>query len=365
MTTSAQRLRHAVVGVGAGIFSLHARALALEDVEVVGAADVVEEPGRSRAQDLGCPFFTDHRQLLAETQPDVTVIITPHPFHAPIAIDALNAGSHVLVEKPIAVQVKEADEMIAAARANGRILAVNFQHRHRPDVKAVKRLVESGALGRIQRVTGVFPWLRTAAYFRQAGWRGTWKGEGGGVLMNQAPHDLDLICHLVGPPTQVFALTRTRLHAIETEDTVTAVLEWAEGGQGALYFSTTEAGPRTLEISGTGGVIRLGDGPPHFERFEPDLLTHIAENPGPFARPAVVEEPLDLPDDGGEIGHVAVYRDLHRAIREGGEPLCNGEEARMSLELANAMILSGQTGQPAQLPLDREVYARTLAALSG
>ena len=183
------KLRHAVVGIGAGIFRSHSLGLGLEEVEVVGGSDVAPEPGQDRAEEWGCPFYPNHRQMLAETKPDVTVIITPHPFHAPIAIDALNAGSHVLVEKPIAIQVKDADAMIAAARANNRVLAVNYQYRQLPHVRAMKRLIDGGQLGRIQRVTGVFPWMRTAAYYRRGGWRGTWKGEGGGVLMNQAPHN--------------------------------------------------------------------------------------------------------------------------------------------------------------------------------
>lgn len=357
-------LRHAVIGVGAGIFNLHRAGLTMDGVQVVGASDVVPTPGQERADELDCPFYLDHRQMLTETKPDVTVIITPHPFHASLAIDALNAGSHVLVEKPIAVQVSEADAMIAAAQANNRLLAVNFQHRFRADAQAIKKLIGSGGLGKIQRVTGVQPWLRTAAYFRQAGWRGTWKGEGGGVLMNQAPHDLDLLCYLVGLPSRVFAITSTRFHAIETEDTVTALLAWPDGGQGSLYFSTTDYGPRTMEIAGTGGVVKLGEGAPVLERFTPDLLTHMAENPGPFARPesAVGELPLE---DAGEQGHLAVYRDLHRAIREGGAPRADGRSSRQSLELANAIIYSGQTGQPVDLPLEREAYGAMLAGLIG
>ena len=362
--TLSSPLRHAVIGVGAGIFSLHRAGLTLDGVQVVGVSDVFPTPGQERADELDCPFYTDHRQMLAETKPDVTVIIAPHPFHASLAIDALNAGSHVLVEKPIAVQVAEADAMIAAAAANNRLLAVNFQHRFRPDVQAIKQLISGGGLGKIQRVTGVQPWLRTAAYFRQAGWRGTWKGEGGGVLMNQAPHDLDLLCHLVGLPSRLFALTCTRFHAIETEDTVTALLEWPDGSQGSLYFSTPEYGQRTLEISGTGGVVKLSEGAPVLERFSPDLLTHIAENPGPFAHPQseVVELPLE---ETGDQGQLAVDKDLHRAIREGGAPLADGRSSRQSLELANAIIYSGQTGQPVDLPLDREAYAGMLAGLIG
>lgn len=362
MSTSSP-LRHAIVGIGAGIFKLHELGLQLDGVDVVGGSDVVPEPGQDRAEELGCPFYPDHRQMLAETKPDVTVIITPHPFHAPIAIDALNAGSHVLVEKPIAIQASEADAMIDAARANDRVLAVNYQHRHRPDVKAMKQLIASGQLGRIQRVTGVFPWLRTAAYYRRAGWRGTWQGEGGGVLMNQAPHDLDLICHLIGSPQKVYAATCTRIHDIETEDTVTALLEWPEGGQGTLYFSTTEGGPRVLEVSGTAGKVTLQEDGLEFVRFEPDHLQHIAENPNAFARPETIPTHIELEESSDERGHVAVYRDFHRAIREGGEPLCNGEEARMSLELANGIIYSGATGQPVEMPLDRDAYSRLLQEL--
>lgn len=360
--SNSSTLRHAVVGIGAGIFKLHELGLRLEGVEVVGGSDVVPEPGQARAEELGCPFYADHRQMLAETKPDVTVVITPHPFHAPIAIDALNAGSHVLVEKPIAIQVNEADEMIAAARANSRLLAVNFQYRQQPDVKALKKLITSGQLGRIQRVTGVFPWLRTAAYYGRADWRGTWKGEGGGVLMNQAPHDLDLLCHLVGPPQKVYATTSTRIHNIETEDTVTALLEWPQDAQGTLYFSTTEGGPRVLEISGSAGKVRLQENRLQFQRFEPDLRQHIAENPNAFSSPETVLTDIEC-EEAQERGHIAVYRDLHRAIREEGIPLCSGEEARMSLELANAMIYSGTIGQVVELPLDREIYSTLLQRL--
>ena len=357
------KLRHAVVGIGAGIFRSHSLGLGLEEVEVVGGSDVTPEPGQDRAEEWGCPFYPDHRQMLAETKPDVTVIITPHPFHAPIAIDALNAGSHVLVEKPIAIQVKDADAMIAAARANKRVLAVNYQYRQLPHVRAMKRLIDGGQLGRIQRVTGVFPWMRTAAYYRRGGWRGTWKGEGGGVLMNQAPHDLDLVCHLVGLPQRVYAATCTRLHAIQTEDTATALLEWPEDALGTIYFSTTESGPRTFEVSGTGGKIVLHADRIEFERYETDLRQLITDRADAFVRTEPVAADAGIEEEPEQHGHVAVYKDFHRAIREGGEPRCNGEEGRKSLELANAMIYSGATGEAVNLPLDREAYSELLQRL--
>ena len=365
VSTEERKLRHAVVGMGAGIFRSHSMGLGLDDVEVVGGSDVAPEPGQERAEEWGCPFFPDHRQMLAETRPEVTVVITPHPFHAPIAIDALNAGSHVLVEKPIATQVKDADAMIAAARANGRVLAVNYQYRQLPHVRAMKRLIDGGQLGRIQRVTGVFPWMRTAAYYRRGGWRGTWKGEGGGVLMNQAPHDLDLLCHLVGMPLKVYAATCTRLHAIQTEDTATALLEWPEHAQGTIYFSTTESGPRWLEVSGTGGKIVMHADRIEYERYETDLRQLITGSEAAFVRPQPEAADAGIEDEPEMHGHEAVYRDFHRAVREGGEPRCNGEEGLKSLELANAMIYSGATGKAVSLPLDREAYSDLLARLQG
>lgn len=356
-------MRHAIVGVGAGILSAHQPALQqLETVTVVGASDVNPTLGQANADALGCPFFTDHRAMLAETQPDLTVILTPHPFHAAIAIDALKAGSHVLVEKPMAVQVREADAMIAAAQENQRLLAVNFQQRFRPEVVAAHHLIQSGQLGEIQRVTQIEPWLRTAAYYQSAGWRGTWKGEGGGVLMNQAPHSLDLLCHLAGMPQRVVAWNRTLRHQIEVEDTAMALLEWANGALGSIFFSTAEAGPRRIEIVGTGGILNISeDGSLRFQRYEPDVRAHIANSPERFAAPKLVETAVPLGDGLGK--HIEVYQNLHQAILAGGPVRADGSQGRMSLELANAMIYSSYTQSTVELPLDRAGYAALLHEL--
>jgi predicted dehydrogenase len=359
-----QKLRHAVVGVGAGIFFLHKGALEqMPNAELVAVCDVNTQLGQQRAEELGVPFYPQHQVMLADMQPDVVSVITPHPFHAQIAVDALASGSHVLVEKPIAIHVGEADQMIAAADAHQRLLAVNFQHRFRPEVIALHKLLHEGGLGRILRVTVVEPWIRTAAYFRNAGWRGTWRGEGGGVLMNQAPHGLDLICHLLGLPSRVVAWTRTTQHQIETEDVVTAMLEWKEGGLGTVYMSTAEAGERRMEIAGTGGTLLLDEGGITYERFEPDLLEHIATNPNPFAGPGRTKALLDIDTGSPYSGHAAVYQNLHDAILHGTPLMCDGRAGRESLELANAMIYSSQTNQAVEMPLDREGYVALLTKL--
>ncbi len=356
-------LRHAIIGIGAGIVTAHVPAFqALDNIVIVGGSDVSAAAGQPRADELDCPFFTDHRQMLAATQPDITVILTPHPFHAAIAIDALNAGSHVLVEKPMAVQVAEADAMIAAATKNNRLIAVNFQQRFRPEVVAARHLIQSGQLGEIQRVTQVEPWLRTVAYYKSAGWRGTWQGEGGGVLMNQAPHSLDLLCHLAGMPKRVVAWNRTLRHSIEVEDTSMAMLEWPNGALGSIFFSTAEAGTRRMEIVGTGGILNISEGGKiTFQRYEPNLIEHILHSPERFAAPALIEEAVPLNDGQGK--HIEVYQDLHQAITTGSPVRADGTEALMSLELANAIIYSSYTGDAVTLPLDRAGYATLLHTL--
>ncbi len=317
---------------------------------------------RERADELGCPSFPDYRAMLRETRPDVAVILTPHPLHAPMAIDCLRAGCHVLVEKPMAVHVGEADAMIAAATEANRILSVNFQQRLRPEVVRAVALVRSGGLGRVQHVDLAVTWPRTSAYYRLAAWRATWRGEGGGVLLNQAPHDLDLICHLLGLPERVVAWTRTQLHDIETEDTVQAMLEWPGGATGSVHISTAEAGrPARLELLGTGGYLRIGEGELSFGRFNQNVMDFLAHNPDPFAAPALQSEPLPLPPGAGD--HAAIYRNLHEAATQGAPVAADGTEGRMSLELANAMILSSFTRGEVELPLDRERYAALLARL--
>jgi predicted dehydrogenase len=351
-----------LIGVGAAVLGMHRPALGLETVELVGVMDVNRELGLERAEELGCPFYDDYREMLAEARPEVAVVMTPHPFHAPIAIDCLRAGCHVLVEKPLAVEVAEADAMIEAAERAGRLLAVNFQSRHRPDVRAAKRLIGEGRLGRIQRLDLTATWTRPAAYYRSAAWRGTWAGEGGGILMNQAPHHLDVICHLMGPPARVVAWTRTLLHQIETEDTAQAMLEWPDGTLGSVHVSTAQAGqPERLEISGTAGQLTISRGELTFRGFEPELHEHVATSLDFFKAPA--DRELAVEREPGAGDHLAVYRNLHAAILEGAPLAADGAEGRMSLELANAMIYSSYTGSQVELPLDRREYAALLEEL--
>ena len=360
--TSPRKLRYVVIGVGAGIFNSHRIALDDPTTELVAVADINPELGQQRADELGCEFYTDHQAMLAATQPEVAIIVTPHPFHASLAIDCFEAGCHVLVEKPIAVQVSEADAMLAAAKQADRLLVVNYQRRFQPDVQAAKQYIDSGKLGQIQYVSMAGTWPRTKAYFDFADWRGTWKGEGGGLLMNQSPHDLDMLCYLTGLPSRVFAWTPTQAHNIETEDTATAILSWPNGATGSFHASTAESGlPHRFEIIGTGGVLRLERGGLQIEQFEPDMLEHIQTSLEKYRGPA--SHPIMVELGTGTGRHEDVYNNLRAAIFNGEPLIADGASAAMSLELANAMIYSNYTGSPVELPLDRQAYADMLADL--
>ena len=361
-SSSTRLLRHAIVGVGAAVLGMHKSAFSLPTFQLVGVTDVNAAVAEARAEELGCPAFADAASMIEQTRPDIVVIMTPHPFHAELTIAALEAGCHVLCEKPMAVHAGEADAMIAAAERTGRLLAVNLQFRHRPEVIGAKRLLDEGRLGQLQRVDVLACWTRAERYYRQTPWRGTWKGEGGGVLMNQAPHNLDLACHLAGPPSRVVAWTRTRSQPIQAEDTAHAMLEWPSGALGSLHVSTAEAdtGDR-IELLGTGGSMVVRPGSLEVELFEPDLRQHLRETEVLWSSPAATPFPVSLPP--GEADHAAVYRDLHAAILTGAPLMADGAQGRLSLELANAIILSGQRDTAVSLPLDRAAYASLLREL--
>ena len=355
-------LRYVVIGVAASIFPMHRRAQVTEGINVVAACDIRVEPGRQRAAEIGCVFYEDYRTMLVEARPDVAVIVTPHPLHPSMAIDCLRAGCHVLTEKPMAIDVASADQMIAEADKHQRVLAINFQQRFRPAVEKARALIEEGAIGPLVRTLSLEPWYRPAHYYRTATWRATWTGEGGGVLMNQAPHTLDILCHLAASPRKVWGWTRTRYHAIEVEDTAQAMLEYPNGAPGYLTASTVEAGvqPR-VQVVGEKGALELVGNQLTIQRFTPSTREFMVTSTESFVSPQVSAETLDLPDTSG--GHLAVYRDLKAAIAEGRPPRTDGRQGLMSLELANAITLSSYTGQPVALPLDRAAYSELLTRL--
>ena len=359
---TAKPLRYALIGVGANVYGMHHIGLELPHNEVVAVCDLREDAAQKVAEEWGCPYYLDYRQMIDETKPDVVVVMTPHTEHAPMAIYAMKAGAHALVEKPMAIHVAEADEMIRTAEETGKVLAINFQQRLRPEVAAAHDLIQEGVLGKIQHVDVKITWTRTARYYGMSDWRGTWDGAGGGLLMNQAPHDLDMICHLVGMPKRLYAWTPTIAHNIETEDTVQAMLMWENGALGTIHASTAEAGqPQRFEIIGTGGHLQINHGSLDLKRFDTDVEEFLRTSPQAFAQPELHDEAVELGTTEGN--HRGVHLNLYEHLIEGKPLNADGLTGRMGLELANAMIYSHYTGEPVDLPLDRAKYAQLLEDL--
>jgi predicted dehydrogenase len=253
--------------------------------------------------------------------------------------------------------------MVAAADRAGRLLGICFQQRFRPAIAAARGLLDDGKLGSLVSVSIVDPLYRPNAYYGAAGWRGTWRGEGGGVLLNQASHTLDLLCHLAGPPETVWGVARRRAQPMEAEDTATALLSYAGGAVGTFAASTLEPGVQRIELVGDRGRIEIVGESMAFERFEPPISEHLASATEMFAAPARITETVELPQGRGD--HRDLHADFCAAIREGREPRVPAREALCSLEIANAIVLSTHEQRAVSLPVDRDAYAALLAKLRG
>ena len=255
-------MRFAIIGVG-NIAPIHAAAIrGVPGAELVAVATRHEGRGRAFVAEHGGTWYADYQELLAQARADVVAICTPHDLHAPMTVAAAQAGAHVLVEKPMARNVAECDAMIAACDRAGVSLGVAFQGRFEPLSVRLKAVLDAGRLGRLLWASANTLWHRTDAYYQSGPWRGTWAHEGGGVLINQAIHAIDLLVWLTGLPERVTARTRTLNHSIEVEDAALAILEYA-GGRLGLIQATTIAHPgypERLEFFGSTGSVVYNKG---------------------------------------------------------------------------------------------------------
>jgi predicted dehydrogenase len=348
-------VRFGIVGVG-GMGSGHARNMpGIPEAELTAVCDIAPDALQLATDTYGVPGFDNHVDLLDSGLVDAILIATPHYFHPPIAVDAMERGIHVISEKPMAVTVSGAEAMIETAKRTGVIFAVMFQQRALPVSQAAKRLVDEGRLGELYRTLLIDAHFRSQAYYNSAGWRATWKGEGGGVLLNQAPHGMDIFTWLAGMPTRVSALINTRQHAIEVEDEATALLEYENGAIGYFLESVNEypTGMR-IELAGERGKLVLQDDTLRFWEVMPGVRAASDGVEAMWGRPEAEEVVVEL--EMRETGHAAIVRNVARAILH-GEPLISpGPDAIYSLELANAILLSGHSGKPVTLPVDRAAY---------
>ncbi|HZT43254.1 MAG TPA: Gfo/Idh/MocA family oxidoreductase [Chthonomonadaceae bacterium] len=361
---AAEKVRFGVIGTG-GMGSGHCNMIPkIPETRLTAVCDIDPQICASIAAQYEVPGFTNHLELLDSGLVDAVVIATPHYFHPPIAIDAFARGLHVLSEKPIAVTVSAADAMIEAAKESGRKFAVMYQMRTEPQNRAAKQVVDSGRLGKIYRTSMVMGWYRTQAYYDSGGWRATWTGEGGGVLINQAPHSLDLFSWLAGLPVRLTGQTRTRLHDIEVEDEAFALLEYANGAHGYLYASTTEVpNHQMLEICGDQGKLVLHGSSLRVFAVDGSIREFTGNSTAMWATPQNEEVPVELPEAPSQPGHAAITQNFARAILF-DEPLVSpGAEGLNAVELIGGTILSSKTGKTVSLPVDRAEYDRLLTEL--
>ena len=346
------QVRVAIVGAG-NIGMAHIESLrSVERATIAAVCDAVPERAQIAADLAAAPAYTDYQALLQEVRPDALVVSTPHFHHVPISVAAAAQGVHLLVEKPLAVHAADAQRICAAvAKARlkkpGLVFAAMLNQRTYGHWRKIKDLIETRELGRLVRATWIITdWFRTQHYYATGGWRATWAGEGGGVLLNQCPHNLDLYQWFFGMPSLVTAFAGFgKYHDIEVEDEVTAYFEHPEGMIGHFVTSTGESpGTNRLEIVGEHGRLVFEDNALTLMRNRRSMLKVIRESNLSFAK--VESWPTEIPyADHGEPGHRLVLRSFISAILDGGPLYATGEDAVNSVVLGNAILSSALQSQ--------------------
>ena len=284
---------------------------------------------------------------------DAVLIASPHRAHARQALEAFQHGIHVLLEKPVGVSTKEARMITAAAKESGKAYGVMFNQRTNPIYQEMKRIVSSGELGEIRRTNVIITdWFRAQSYYDSCAWRATWKHEGGGVLLNQAPHNLDLWQWICGMPVSVRAFCGFgRWHDIEVEDDVTAYVEYANGATGTFVTCTGETpGSNRFEISMDGGQLICEHGRLLLAKPEVPASQFIREFAGGYGAPKSTV--TDITPTGDNPMHAGVIDAFARHILEGTPMIAEGWEGMNSLMLSNAVLLSTWTDAKIDLPFD-------------
>jgi len=354
-------VRLGIVGLG-NMGKAHLASIRAGKVEGLKVTALCESVGTLPKLIEGEHAFTDVNAMIHSGRIDAILICTPHFSHTTIGIEALKTGLHVLVEKPISVHKADCERLIAAHTDKKKIFAAMFNMRTNAVFKKVKDLIDSGEIGQVRRVHWeVTNWFRTNYYYATGGWRGTWKGEGGGVLMNQCPHNLDLFQWLFGMPQRVRGFCQFgRFHEIEVEDDVTAILQYDNGTTATFVTSTGEApGKNCLEISAEQGRVTITDGTRiHFQRNRQPMSKFCMEAQAAFAMPESWHMEIPVDQNGGQ--HAEILQNFTNAISKGEKLLSPAEEGIRSVELANAILLSTWKDATIELPMDSKEYERLL-----
>ena len=355
-------VRIGIIGLG-NIGRQHAKLLSGRTIEGAELGAVCGRGGDLRVPfgtPYGVPCLPDHEALIDSGLVDAVLIATPTQTHPEIGLAALKQGLHVLMEKPLAMSIGQARELVSAAPEQSRF-AVMLNQRFHPAYAQLKTLLDEGRVGPLQRFAWTMTsWYRPDVYYKVSSWRGTWPGEGGGLLINQCIHNLDVLQWLVGRPDEVFAMAGFgRYHRIDVEDEVTATLRFANGLTGTVTASSGEApGINQLDLVGDLGTLRFDGDRIRLHRAAQSVAEHCKHTLDMFGLPEFTEHPIQPAEPVDQ--HAAVLQNFVHAIAR-GKPLATPAAAGLpSIELANAMLLSAWRGQVVQLPLDAAAYELSL-----
>jgi predicted dehydrogenase len=359
-------VRIGIIGMG-NIGSHHADYLLAGKVnrcQLTGVCDAFADK-LGKYQQRGLKIFSDPEQFLRSGEIDAVIVATPHYQHTTLGISALKNGLHVMVEKPISAHKADAERLIAVRRENPKLVFGGmFQLRTENRYVKIKKLITDGSLGELVRFSWIVTdWFRTEAYYASGGWRATWKGEGGGVLLNQCLHQLDMLQWLLGMPARVRSFVRLgHYHNIEVEDDVTCYMEFPNGASGVFISTTGEApGTNRFEIVGTMGKLVLENDKLIFTRNEVSMIEQSKTSKLGFQKPEVWN--IDVPITTAPAQHATILQNFVDAILDGAIMISPGEEGIHSVELANVMLYSGLLNQTIELPMDSAAYERKLQQL--
>ena len=357
------KVRFGIIGTG-GMGKAHLRNFAggkIPEGEVTAICDINPEKLAQAAEIIGAdvPQFLKAEDLMASGLVDAVFIATQHYFHPELAIRAFAHGLHVMTEKPSGVYTAQVREMNAAAKGSGKKFGIMFQHRSEPIYMKMKEMVAAGEVGEIKRVNLIFTdWYRPQSYYDGGAWRATWGGEGGGVLLNQCPHSLDLWQWIIGMmPSRVRAVCHIgKWHDIEVEDDVSAYLEYPSGATCQFTTCTADApGINRIEITGDNGRLLAENGKLTFYRLQTSerAFNSVKRGPG-ISQPE--HEVIDVELTGEFIWHPAILNNFCAAILRDEPVYVPGEEGIKGLTLSNAMLLSSWLDKTIELPLDEELF---------
>ena len=363
-----ERVRYGIIGVGNMGFS-HLKNIMdgqVENAVVTAIADCKlarRDAVKTAYPEAKIEFYDDGEDLIEKAEVDAVIIATPHYDHPRLAILAMEKGIAVVCEKPAGVYTKQVKEMNAVADKTGVPFTVMFNQRTNCVYRKMREIILAGGIGEIKRINWIITvWYRPQAYYDSGDWRATWNGEGGGVLLNQCPHQLDLIQWVPGmTPNKVRAFCHFgKWHDLEVEDDVTAYMEYDNGATGVFITSTGDyPGTNRFEVCGSGGKLVCEDEKTiTYIKNEVDERKFCFENEKPFGKPKAVE--ISVETDGENLRHVGILRNFTNAVLGKEELFVKGQEGLLGVELMDAMLLSGWLQREVQLPIDDDLYLAEL-----